>query len=91
MTALTDVWDKAKEFLFRRRTAYIRTFDFSSPPANEVLIDLAKFCRANVSTADQDPIISARLDGRREVWLRIQHHLRLKPEQLWELYSGIKD
>lgn len=72
----------------RRRTAYIRVFGFDNANALTVLSDLEKFCRANTSTFHADPRCEARLDGRREVWLRIQHHLRLSPEQLWKLYSG---
>lgn len=87
----TDVWKRSKDFLFRRRTVYIRTFDFDNANSNAVLADLAKFCRAHESTFSSDPRVEGRLDGRREVWLRIQHHLRLTPEQLWQLYSGIKD
>ena len=32
--------------------------------------------------------LPAVIQGRREVWLRIQNHLQLTPDQLWELYSG---
>lgn len=83
--------ERAKSFLMNRRTAYIRVFDFDNANSNAVLQDLAKFCRANESTFHEDPRAEGRLDGRREVWLRIQHHLHLTPEQLWQLYSGTKD
>jgi hypothetical protein len=56
-----------------------------------VLRDLAKFCRAHETTAspsDRDTYIK---EGRREVWLRIQQHLRLTDEQLWELFGGLAD
>lgn len=86
-----NVIQASREFLFRRRTAYVRVFDFDNANANAVLADLFKFCRAEESTFHLDPRAEGRLDGRREVWLRIQHHLRLTPEQLWQLYSGIKD
>lgn len=82
---------RAQEFLFRRRTVYVRTFPFDNANAQAVLADLYKFCRAGESTFNVDPRLEARLDGRREVWLRIQHHLRLSPEQLWQLYSGVKE
>jgi len=55
-----------------------------------VLVDLQRFCRANTSTAHPDPYMAARLDGRREVWLRLQQHLRLDDETLWKLYGGDK-
>lgn len=91
MTLASALWEKSKEFLFARRTAYVRTFDFDNANTRAVLEDLHKFCRADKSTYHADPRAEARLDGRKEVWLRIQHHLRLPPEQLWELYSGMKD
>ena len=80
-----SLFDEAQAFLFKRRTAYNTTF--RNPFGEVVLEDLAKFCRANESTGHSDPAIAARLDGRREVWLRIQHHLRLTEEQLWQLYK----
>lgn len=79
---------KAKEFLFRRRTAYVRVFDGAN--GEFVLADLAKFCRASESTFHEDPRKEGILQGRREVFLRIQHHLKLKPEDLWKLYSGLE-
>jgi hypothetical protein len=54
-----------------------------------VLKDLARFCRAHRSTAHPDPHAAAKMDGRREVWLRIQEHLQLSEPQLWELYTRI--
>lgn len=78
--------DALKRALSRRRTAYQTTF--RGPVAEEVLRDLARFCRANESTYQQDPRAHALAEGRREVWLRIQGHLQLTPEQLWELYDG---
>ena len=53
-----------------------------------MLKDLARFCRAHESTFDQNQKTQDNLEGRREVWLRLQHHLKLTPDQLWELYSG---
>lgn len=72
------------QFLAARRTAYVQTF--RGPVAETVLKDLAKFCRANESTFDDNERVQAKLDGRREVWLRIQDHLRRTDEELWELY-----
>lgn len=61
-----------------------------APAGRLALADLADFCRANSSTFHPDPHIAARLDGRREVWLRIQQHLNLSPDQLMELYAHLK-
>jgi hypothetical protein len=78
--------DYARQYLARRRTAYIRVF-MSSAFGDEVLRDLAKFCRAHQSTFNAEPAVANRLDGRREVWLRIQQHLQLSDDQLWAIYG----
>lgn len=70
-----------------RRHAYRTTF--KGPVAEVVLQDLAKFCRAHQSTFHADPRAHAVAEGRREVFLRIAHHLKLTDEQLWALYSGL--
>jgi len=77
--------DRARNYLARRRTAYVKTFQ--GPMAEEVLADLAKFCRANQSTFHADPRVHAVAEGRREVWLRITQHLNLTDEQLWRMYG----
>jgi hypothetical protein len=81
--------ERTREFLLRRRTAYLRVFDHTN--GRYVLADLAKFCRANESTFHTDPRMEGILQGRREVFLRIQHHLKLTPEELWKLYSGLEN
>lgn len=77
---------KAKLYVARRRTAYVKTFD--GPFSEEVLLDLSRFCRAEQSTFHPDPRVHAVLEGRREVWLRIQEHLRLSDDELFALYNG---
>lgn len=62
---------------------------FGSPAGAEVLRDLAKFCRATETTFHTDPRLHAALEGRREVWLRIQKQLGLTPEELFEARSGM--
>lgn len=79
--------EKAMEFLRGRRMAYLDTFDPEKKSSRVVLEDLAKFCRANETTFHPDPHVQAQLEGRREVWLRLQHHLQLSDAQLWELYG----
>ena len=87
MTIRLDEWlDKIRIALGDRRHVYRQTF--KGPYAEVVLKDLARFCRANESTFHADPRAHAVAEGRREVWLRLQHHLKLTPEQLWQLYSG---
>lgn len=83
---LKDFLDKLRQALGERRCAYQTTF--KGPLAEAVLKDLARFCRAHESTFNADPRAHALAEGRREVWLRIEQHLKLTPGQLWELYSG---
>lgn len=78
--------EQIRAFVFGRRAAYVRTFN--SPGAQPVLEDLARFCRAAESTFDPDPRVAAVLEGRREVWLRIQQHLRLSPDELFDIATG---
>lgn len=75
----------ARDFLARRRTAYVKTF--LSPFGQEVMADLAKFCRANQTTFHTDARVHAVAEGRREVWLRIQQHLNLSDDDLWRIYG----
>jgi hypothetical protein len=69
----------------RKRTYQLA---FKSPAGQQVLTDLAKFCRANDTTFHSDPRLHAVLEGRREVWLRIANHLNLTTDQLYALYMG---
>lgn len=80
--------EDAKEFLRSRALAYKRAFPTDNADTVAVLKDLAKFCRAVESTFHPDPRIAAQLDGRREVFLRIQQHLQLNTEQLWALLGA---
>lgn len=73
-------------FFNRRRTAYVNTF--GNPMGQEVLADLARFCRANETTFHPDARIHAVATGRHEVWLRIVKHLNLTDEQLFDLYTA---
>lgn len=78
--------EKARAFLLGRRGAYQQCF-MQTARGNEVLADLAKFCRAHESTFHPDPHVASKLDGRREVFLRIQHHLQLSDDELWAIYG----
>ena len=79
---------QAQSVLATRALSYQRVFLKKGVDTDTVLSDLAKFCRANTSTYQADPRLSDVLIGRREVWLRIQHHLRLSDDQLWHLYGN---
>lgn len=80
---MSDILDTARAIVMSRKSAYERTFD--GIDGNIVLEDLAKFCRANETTFNEDPRIHAVLEGRREVWLRIQKYLNITPDELWQL------
>lgn len=81
-------WREIFGFMHGRKQAYMQTFQTNQPANVLVLADLQRFCRANETTFNPDARIAANLDGRREVWLRIQNHLNLNEEQLAELYAG---
>jgi hypothetical protein len=85
MSIILDALNTAKQFLSRRRYAYVKTFN--GPLGQEVLADLVKFCRARESTFHPDPRVHAVLEGRREVFLRIQQHLQLTDDELWTIYG----
>ncbi len=77
---------------FRRKLhgkifAYQRVFERANPHTETVLKDLATFCRAHSSTFHKDQRIHAMLEGRREVWLKIQEYLELDMEEIYSLHK----
>lgn len=79
--------EKAESQLSQRQQAYWNTFTGDKNIfGKKVLDDLASFCRANQSTFHPDQRVHAVLEGRREVWLRIQEHLTLSLDELVKLY-----
>lgn len=84
---MTELLERARSFLFRRRYAYQKVFDRENVYLEEVLKDLARFCRAHETTFNSDPRAHALAEGRREVWLRIANHLNLSEDELWKLYG----
>ena len=85
--AYKKVVREAEQLVTVRKAQYCRVFNGASKDVVAVLEDLAQFCRAHSSTYDPDPRLADRLDGRREVWLRLQQHLQLTDQQLWSLYK----
>lgn len=83
---MSDLTDNRRAFLQRRAQAYRSLF--AGPDGEIVLADLMEFCRARASTFHPDPRAAAQLDGRREVFLRIQEHVRLTDDELWNLKNG---
>jgi hypothetical protein len=92
--SVSDYLQKSRDatltFLRDRKTAYKLLFKTMANPASRIVLeDLARFCRANESCiipGDHDR--SMLLEGRREVWLRIQQHLNLTTEELFALYTA---
>jgi len=83
---LKEIRDSIVVFLTNKKTAYQFTFNPESIHSKAVLKDLAKFCRADETTFHIDSRVHCALEGRREVWLKIQNYLNLTPEELSELY-----
>lgn len=82
---------KARNLLATRKTAYVEALGAPSVWVESVMMDLAKFCRADASCFDADPRVHAALEGRREVYLRIQDHLKLPVDALLIKYGGRVD
>lgn len=82
-----DKLSKIKDLITRRSSSYKMTFGQDNAWSKAVLLDLAKFCRAHETTFDTDPRRHAVMEGRREVWLRIQRHLHLSEQELMNLHS----
>jgi hypothetical protein len=93
-------WLKRK--IFARRYAWRRLMlrdDGTLTPDGEVILkDLFRFCRYHKPTSVyshvrgcMDPIASARLDGRREVALRIAEYLHLDDRHLVNMREGAND
>lgn len=89
---LTDALSRMRAYFSETRTAYVRLFRSADrnlgPVAEIVLADLARFCRAHQSTFHQDPHLASKLDGRREVWLRIQRYLEMTDEEIWAMHGA---
>lgn len=86
-------WSKeiqdAIDYIRGLKTAYQLTFPKHSPAQQMVLADLARFCRATESCVvpgNHDKTLI--LEGRREVWLRLNEYLNLTVEDLYQLKSG---
>lgn len=85
--------DKAKDLINSRKQAYVQIFEGDKGEfMKTVMKDLERFCRANESCFHPDQRVHAVIEGRREVWLRIQQHLTLTPDELHRIFlSGNKN
>lgn len=82
---MMDLFEQAKALLSKRRRAYLKTF--RNPFGDEVLKDLARFCRADQTPFHPDQRKNDVMLGRHEVWMRIQRHLNLSDDELWALIA----
>lgn len=93
MTRVTQNMRELAAKLFQRRKAYRATFMDGQGKltwcGEQVLADLAKFCRFGYSTAmvspvtrQVDPIAMAMAEGRREVFLRIVGAMNIDQRKL---------
>ncbi len=87
---LRGIKSDIRTYFRRRKLSYQMVFKRENQYTMDVLKDLAKFCRAHNSTFNKDPRIQANLDGRREVWLRIQENLNLSTDEIYALH-GVKN
>lgn len=81
---------QATEVLRARREAYGRVFGEGTCAQDDVQLvmrDLSYFCCAFRSTFSEDARVSANLDGRREVFLRICDFTQLDIETLFRKYN----
>lgn len=78
--------DKELEAIRQFRGKYKQVF--GGPVGQEVLRDLASFCRAAETTFRPDPREHALLEGRREVFLRIAKYMNIPSEQIYEILAG---
>lgn len=83
---IRDKLSAIRDMFRSRSSAYKQVFKKDDRWATIVLLDLAKFCRAHETTYNKDPRLHAAMEGRKEVWLRIQEQLKLDDEQLFNLH-----
>lgn len=83
-------WYRTEHDVAATVTSFRLTFPVADGPHKSVLKNLERFCRANETCFDPDPRIHAALEGRREVYLRIQDYLTLNAAELMEKYGQPK-
>jgi hypothetical protein len=87
MPGSDDQLSKYMEILKNRQISYKNCFDLSQLENRAVMTDLALFCRMFTTTAEpdqkEDPKV---LEGRRQVFLRIQEHMQFDQFQLYLLH-----
>lgn len=80
-----ELYYRTLDFLKLRSRAYRLTFQNSG--SNDVLKDLARFCRAGKTPFQADDRRTYVAIGRQEVFQRILDHLHLSPDELYKIYN----
>jgi hypothetical protein len=78
-----------KKIFFRRFDAYKRLFNLDNRDAEVVLSDLRQFCRPTGSIFSNDPLEMALMEGRRQVFLRIEEMTALERQDIYHLTEDI--
>jgi len=82
---------QVKGEIIHRHQAYLRVFNMDNPDVQIVMEDLNRFCRGDASTFHENERVHAMLEGRREVFLRINKNLTLSSQEIWEQHNkGLK-
>ena len=79
---------KAWHYLTNRRRIVRDTIKLNTPGGQAFISELARFCRINEGVWDNDERRTHVLIGRQEVYHWIMQHLKLSPEQHFELANG---
>lgn len=87
---IVDKLSAVMKMIRRRKFAYNMVFARENKYTHVVLTDLARFCRAHETTFHQNDRMHAILEGRREVFLKIQQYLNLTEDEIYQLHK-IKD
>lgn len=90
MSSMHEAIERTLEFLGFRKRAYQLCFPKENRGADIILKDLAMFCHMNEECPHTDPFKIGEWLGRRSVFLRVQRHLYLSPEELFAIYSGVR-
>ena len=83
-TRIAQAW----HYLTRRRQTVRDTVKLNTPGGQAFMSELARFCRINEGVWDNDERRTLVMIGRQEVYHHIMQHLKLSPEQHFELANG---
>lgn len=90
VASLQKAVERTLEVLGWRKRAYQLCFPKNQRQSDVILKDLAMYCHINEECPHTDLLKIGEWHGRRNVFLRIQRHLYLSPEELFAIYSGVR-